>query len=166
MLFTEILEDCPENLLWMRWVFGDCNWTQTHNHLVSLAKWLSVRLWTKWLWVQVQLQSLKLQILHLFKARSSLTFRKIWSVDSLQNAYMTWQVHTVSECFVFVVFPCCRFSCLQKIFDWLKLISWHIISKLRESEYLKMYPSPLETRLGRKAVLFLCITEKMHGLIS
>ena len=27
------------------------------NHLASLAKWLSVRLWTKWLWVRVQLQS-------------------------------------------------------------------------------------------------------------
>ena len=26
------------------------------NHLVSLAKWLSVRLQTKWLWVRVQLQ--------------------------------------------------------------------------------------------------------------
>ena len=48
-----------------------CNWTRTHNHLVhkqtrnhlaklvSLAKWLSVRLWTKWLWAQVQFQSLK-----------------------------------------------------------------------------------------------------------
>ena len=29
------------------------------NHLASLAKWLSVCLWTKWLWVRVQLQSLK-----------------------------------------------------------------------------------------------------------
>ena len=29
-------------------------------HLASLAKWLSVRLWTKWLWVRVELQSLKL----------------------------------------------------------------------------------------------------------
>ena len=28
----------------------------------SLAKWLSVRLQTTWLWVRVQLQSLKLQI--------------------------------------------------------------------------------------------------------
>ena len=28
------------------------------NHLDSLAKWLSVRLRTKWLWVRVQLQSL------------------------------------------------------------------------------------------------------------
>ena len=48
----------------------DCNWTRTHNHLVhkwklnhlakltSLTKWLSVRLWTKWLWVQVQFSHL------------------------------------------------------------------------------------------------------------
>ena len=28
------------------------------SRLVSLAKWLSVRLWTKWLWLRVQLQSL------------------------------------------------------------------------------------------------------------
>ena len=28
------------------------------NHLASLAKWLSVRLRTKWLWVQIPLQSL------------------------------------------------------------------------------------------------------------
>ena len=32
------------------------------NHLASLAKWLSVRLRTKWFWVRVQLQSLHLQI--------------------------------------------------------------------------------------------------------
>ena len=29
-----------------------CNWTRTHSHLVHK------RLWTKWLWVRVQLQSL------------------------------------------------------------------------------------------------------------
>ena len=28
------------------------------NHFVSLVKWLNVRLWTKWFWVWVQLQSL------------------------------------------------------------------------------------------------------------
>ena len=33
------------------------NYTQL-NHLVSLAKWLSVRLRFKWFWVRVQLQSL------------------------------------------------------------------------------------------------------------
>ena len=52
------------------WSSSDCNWTRTHNHLVHkgtlshlvklaatiLAKWLSVCLWTKWLWVRVQLQ--------------------------------------------------------------------------------------------------------------
>ena len=46
------------------WNLSDCNWTRTDNHLVhplvaSLTKWLSVRLWTKWSWVRVQLQSLK-----------------------------------------------------------------------------------------------------------
>ena len=47
------------------WSLGDCNWTQTQNHLVRkrtlnhLAKWLSVRLRTKWFWVWVQLQSQK-----------------------------------------------------------------------------------------------------------
>ena len=65
---------------------SDCNWTRTQNHLVrlaSLAKWLSVCLRTKWFWVPVQLQSLKLQISRLLRARSSLTFRELESVDSL-----------------------------------------------------------------------------------
>ena len=57
---------------------SDCSWTQTHNQLVckrilnhlgkhsaSLTKWLSFHLGTNWLWVRVQLQSLKLQILRL-----------------------------------------------------------------------------------------------------
>ena len=37
--------------------------------MISLAEWLSVRLRTKWLWVQVPLLSLKLQILGLFRAK-------------------------------------------------------------------------------------------------
>ena len=39
------------------WSLTDCNGTRTHNYLASLAKWLSVRLRTKWLWVRVLLQS-------------------------------------------------------------------------------------------------------------
>ena len=51
---------------------SDCNWTRTHNHVVhkrtlnhlaKLAKWLSVHLWTKGLWVQVLLQSLKITLI-------------------------------------------------------------------------------------------------------
>ena len=45
--------------------------------LGSLAKWLSVRLRIKWLWVRIPLQSLKLQISRLFRARTSLTFRQL-----------------------------------------------------------------------------------------
>ena len=50
-------------------------YSQQLNHLASLAKWPSVRLWTKWLWIRILLLSLKLQIWCLFSARSSLTFR-------------------------------------------------------------------------------------------
>ena len=51
------------------WSLSDCNLTRTHNPLVdkgtlnhltkltSSSKWLSVRFWTMWLQVRVQLQS-------------------------------------------------------------------------------------------------------------
>ena len=53
---------------------GDSNGIRTHNHLVCkklafLAKWLSVRLRTKWLWVRIPLLTLKLQILCLKKVK-------------------------------------------------------------------------------------------------
>ena len=47
------------------------------SQLANLAKWLSVCLRAKKLWVPVPFQSLKLQIWLLFRASSSLTFRKI-----------------------------------------------------------------------------------------
>ena len=60
------------------------------NHLASWDKWLNLRLWTKWLWVRLPLQSLKLMISRLLWARSSLTFRQLWSAALLWNAYVTW----------------------------------------------------------------------------
>ena len=60
-------------------LLSDCNGIQTQNHLVSkralnrLAK----------LWVRTPLQSLKLKISRLFRARSSLIFRQPMSLDSL-----------------------------------------------------------------------------------
>ena len=67
----------------------DYNGTRSHNHLGykrtlnHLAKLaLSVPLPTKLRWVQVPLQSLKLQISRMFRARSSLTFRQLLSDDS------------------------------------------------------------------------------------
>ena len=44
------------------------------NRLVSSAKWLSVHLPTKWLWIRIPLLLLKLQIWRLLRARSSLNF--------------------------------------------------------------------------------------------
>ena len=47
------------------------------NHLASSAKWLSVRLRTRWLWFRVPLQSLNLQIWCLLRAKGSLTFTQL-----------------------------------------------------------------------------------------
>ena len=62
----------------------DSNMIRTHNYLLrkrslqppSLAKWLSVCLQTKWLWVRNPLLSFKLQIWRLLRSRRSLTFRE------------------------------------------------------------------------------------------
>ena len=47
------------------------------DYLATLAKWLSARLQTKWLWIWVPLQSLKLQLLRLLWARNSWTFMRL-----------------------------------------------------------------------------------------
>ena len=47
------------------------------------------RLRTKRIWVWVQLQSLKLQISRLLRARSSLTFRQLLSMNSLWNFFQS-----------------------------------------------------------------------------
>ena len=66
------------------WSISDSNVIWTHNHLVRkrtlkhlvkpvrLAKWFSVRLRTKWLWVRIVLLLLKINIWCLLWARSSL----------------------------------------------------------------------------------------------
>ena len=71
-----------------------CNWTRPQNHLVRkrtsefwvfvyelsefwVFVFVSVRLRTNWFWVRVQLQSLKLQISRLLRARNCLTFRQL-----------------------------------------------------------------------------------------
>ena len=53
--------------------------------MASLVKCLSVRLRTKWFWVRVYLESRNFHILRLLQARSSLTFRQVWSVNSLNH---------------------------------------------------------------------------------
>ena len=69
--------------------------------LASWAKWLIVRLRTKWLWVWVQLYSFKLQILHLFRARSSLTFRQLYPTIAcgFTLKYVRDMIRTFETCF-------------------------------------------------------------------
>ena len=95
-------------------LLSDCNWTRTHNHLVrkrtlnhlaKLIKWLSCVVSTYLYGIYIYELSgcgfesgcshFKLQISRLFQARNSLTFRQMWSVDSLWSAYVTWKEHTV-----------------------------------------------------------------------
>ena len=63
---------------------SDSNMIRTHNYLLrkrslqppSLAKWLSVSLQAKWLWVRNTLLSFKLQVWRLLRSRRSFTFRE------------------------------------------------------------------------------------------
>ena len=70
-------------------------WLNGLSVLSVLAKWLSVGLWTKWLWVQVQLQSLKFQISRLVPVRRSLTFRHLQSCGfPLKHVRDTMRTHS------------------------------------------------------------------------
>ena len=50
------------------WSLSDCNWTRAHNHLVHKRKLNHLTKlnsnWSKWLWVQVQLQSVTYVVIH------------------------------------------------------------------------------------------------------
>ena len=98
---------------------------------------MSVRLWTKWLCVRVQLQSLKLEISCLLRVRSS------WHSGNYlvwihSNAYMTWQEHTVNfylffkrpatwKIFVLKVFSCFYIFVIDFIFAFFVfMIYWQL----------------------------------------
>ena len=70
--------------------------------MVSLGKRLSARLRTKWLWVQIPLQSHKLQISRLFRARSFLKFTQLQSVDSKMRMWHDKNTQSpCNPCFIF-----------------------------------------------------------------
>ena len=52
---TELLAQSRHHI----WSLSDCNLIRTHNKLSSLAKWLSVCLRTKWLWLWITLLSFR-----------------------------------------------------------------------------------------------------------
>ena len=99
------------------------------NHLAGLAKCLRVCFRTKWLLVRVQLQSLKLHISRLLSISSSLTFRQLWSADSLWSAYLTLPENTV-KCTVHI----CTRNIAQS-FDQFGPNGWLFIYELRGSTF-------------------------------
>ena len=70
---------------------SDCNGIRTQNHLVRKRALNHLESSCSCSCSGVQLQSLNLQISRLLRAKSFLTFRQLSSVDSLWNAYVTWQ---------------------------------------------------------------------------
>ena len=94
--------------------WSGCKWTRTQNDLVYKRTLNHLSLRTKCFWVRVQLHSLKLQISRLLRARSSLTFRQLQSMDSLWNEYVTWQEHTVKKK---ITSPCFT-MCFAKTISW------------------------------------------------
>ena len=95
---NKMISDCDSNKIWTH---NHLVLKQTINHLTKLAKWLSVHLQTKWLWVQIPLLSLKLKILCLLWARSSLTFRQTiecrFNLKFVRDMIITYNVRL---CFV------------------------------------------------------------------
>ena len=102
-------------------ILSDGNGIRTYNHLVrkqtlSLAKWLSVRLRNRWLWVRIPLPLLKLQVLRLFQARRSLTLRQLYGwihSETCQSLNSRWclkspglaleKIFLMSDEFLFVI---------------------------------------------------------------
>ena len=60
---------------------------------------MSVCLWTKWCWVRVHFQSLKLQVSHLLWARSSLTFWQLYTLKPVCD--MTTTYNCFSDVFTY-----------------------------------------------------------------
>ena len=96
------------------WNLSDSNGIRTHSHLVCkrtlnhlaklakknaiLVKRVSVRLRTKWMWVRIQLLSLKLQICYLLRARSSLTFEtRTWHDNNTVKCTIQISIHNTAQ---------------------------------------------------------------------
>ena len=82
--------------------------------LVSFAKWLIVPLRTKWLWVRISLLSLKLEIWHLLRTRSCLTFNQTvvrgFTLKLVRDMIITYsQIHRADKYSQHssIIFPVC-----------------------------------------------------------
>ena len=89
-------QGCKTDLFVYQTVSSHCQLSKHSWWPAQFGWWLSVRLWTKWLWVRVQLQSLKLQILRLLRARSFLTLGnyRVW-IHSETRMWHNKNIHSV-----------------------------------------------------------------------
>ena len=98
------------------WRWNDCNGTRTHNQLVrkqtlnhsvklaSLAKWLSVRLGNRWLWVQIPLQSFKTSSFTVnINVHKSFTLSEHLDKRNLQTNLFTNEIQTLNATLEFSI---------------------------------------------------------------
>ena len=79
---------------WLYVLIMSCTRFRVNPHLhSSLAKWLSVCLWTKWLWVRVQLQSLILVVWSYLKTK----IFEIWKKKKNNNNKMVDILHVIGH---------------------------------------------------------------------
>ena len=122
----------------------DCNGTRTHNNLVrkrtlnylaSFAKWSSVHLRTKRLWIRVPMQSLKLHISRLFRATK--TFLDIQATTECRFTLKC--VRDIIKAYSQLKF--CALNCWKKKKKTLLLTSKLINLSFRNTFNLVMLPS-------------------------
>ena len=110
---TSLIEHGTYKIKYCIFLLSDKNDIRTYNHLVrkrtlnhlaKLAKSLNVRLRTKWLWVQITLLLLKLQIPRLFWTRGSLTFKQ------LDCRFTLKRVRDMIITYSYILLICVRFT--------------------------------------------------------
>ena len=165
--FTHSCLHVKELLAWSRheiWSLSVCNWTQTHshlvrkqtlNHLAKLTKWFSVCLWTKWLWVRVQLQSLSCNMMFDIPSKANfLCFltcsasnqyspsvhpRYIQPVNMISRLYFLIHCHDFPSLFVYLIkFAFCPFRKSMYSLPWCYSYPWVYFSWL--ILFSKMFP--------------------------
>ena len=99
--------------------------TMQPNWPVWVSEWFSVPLQTKWLWVWVLLQSLKLQISRLFQAKIPLIFRQLIGCEFTLNRvrgmirrnsynWILWIISFTNPCYKVLVRPQQKYFNIRK----------------------------------------------------
>ena len=130
--------------------------------MACLAKWLSICLRTKWLWVRISLLLLKLQIWQLPRAGSFLTFKQTIECGSTLKLVRD-MIRTYSQ-----MHRADKYSEHSSIIWTIWLHGWVFVCELSGCEFEKLRLSQETSFLIKKAWIKLLISERnyLHYLLS